>query len=45
MSLKVEKTVTWLLRHGAIKENVTITDEGYILINDLLSWLKKKIWK
>lgn len=42
MSLRVEKTISWLLRHGAIKENVTINNEGYVLINDLLSWLKKK---
>ena len=40
MSPKIEKTISWLLRHGAVKENIDINEQGYVLISDLLSWLK-----
>ena len=42
MSHQVEKTITWLLRHGAIEEKVPINEEGFININNLINWLKKK---
>ena len=42
MTNKLEKTISWLLRHGALKENVSINDEGYVLINDLISWLGQR---
>jgi 2'-phosphotransferase len=42
MDIKTEKTISWLLRHGAIKENITMDNEGFIKINDLLNWLKTK---
>lgn len=42
MSLKTEKTISWLLRHGAKEENIAMNDEGFVKINDLLKWLKTK---
>ena len=42
MSQQVQKTITWLLRHGAIQENVPIDENGFITINNLINWLKKK---
>ena len=29
-----------MLRHEAVKENIDINEQGYVLISDLLSWLK-----
>jgi RNA:NAD 2'-phosphotransferase (TPT1/KptA family)/8-oxo-dGTP pyrophosphatase MutT (NUDIX family) len=40
MELKKLKLITWLLRHGAIKENILIDQEGFIKIDDLINWLK-----
>ena len=42
MSHQVEKTITWLLRHGAVEEKVPINDEGFISITNVINWLKKK---
>lgn len=42
MNQQVQKTITWLLRHGAIQENVPIDENGFITINNLINWLKKK---
>ena len=42
MELRFLKSISWLLRHGAIKENIAINNEGYILISDLLLWLEEK---
>ena len=42
MSHQVQKTITWLLRHGASQENVPIDEDGFITINNLINWLKKK---
>ena len=33
--------ITWLLRHGAIKEKVSIDNEGFVEVEELISWLKK----
>lgn len=37
--IRVSKAMSLLLRHRARNENVPITDQGYILIDDLLTWL------
>ena len=42
MSHQVEKTITWLLRHGAVEEKVPINDEGFITIPNVINWLKNK---
>ena len=34
--------MSFLLRHGCEKEGVSIRADGYVLMNDLLSWLNKK---
>ncbi|KAK6200514.1 phosphotransferase KptA/Tpt1 [Scheffersomyces amazonensis] len=33
----ISKALSYLLRHGAIKENLTISEDGYIKISDLLN--------
>lgn len=42
MSLKEQRarSITYLLRHGAKKENVPIREDGFVSINDILSWRK-----
>ena len=42
MSNQVEKTITWLLRHGAVDEKVPINEEGFITIPNVINWLKNK---
>ena len=42
MSNQVEKTITWLLRHGAVEEKVPINEEGFITIPNVINWLKNK---
>ena len=42
MSQQVEKTITWLLRHGAVEEKVPMNEEGFVEIINLIQWLKKK---
>lgn len=42
MEKKVSKSLTWLLRHGAVKENIKMNEEGYVNIVDILAWLKGK---
>ena len=42
MASRPEKAISWLLRHGAVKEKIDINDDGYVLINDLLSWLQHR---
>ena len=40
-STEISIKITWLLRHGAIKEKVSIDNEGFVEIEELISWLKK----
>ena len=42
MSLKEQRarSITYLLRHGAKKEKVPIREDGFVSINDILSWKK-----
>lgn len=42
MDKKASIKITWLLRHGAIKEKVSIDNEGFVEIKELILWLKKK---
>lgn len=34
--MNVSKTMSYLLRHGATKENIAIRKDGYVLVDDLL---------
>jgi RNA:NAD 2'-phosphotransferase (TPT1/KptA family) len=38
----MSKYLSYLLRHGATKEGLSIDGEGFILVNDLLSFLKAR---
>lgn len=33
----LSKLLSWILRHGIIKENLNMSDTGYVLISDILS--------
>ncbi|KAL0233158.1 hypothetical protein GEMRC1_011903 [Eukaryota sp. GEM-RC1] len=39
MSVRLSKTLSYLLRHGARKENIPISDQGFVLIPDLQNHL------
>jgi 2'-phosphotransferase len=38
----VSKALSWLLRHGAVKEGVTMDAQGYVACDELLRWHKLK---
>lgn len=38
----ISKTLSWLLRHGAIEEKLNIDAEGYINIEDILNHKRLK---
>ena len=38
----ISKALSWLLRHGATKERVTISTDGYVKLSDVLNWRKLK---
>ncbi|KAJ8919269.1 hypothetical protein NQ315_003853 [Exocentrus adspersus] len=35
--LHLSKTLSWLLRHGAIKEGIRISNDGFVLVSDVLN--------
>lgn len=37
IDIKISKTLSWLLRHGAIKESLPISNDGYIDVDIILS--------
>lgn len=39
-NISVSKTLSWLLRHSAIKEGLTINEEGFIKVDELLKHSK-----
>jgi len=41
LQMKTGKRISYLLRHGANKELVKITPQGYITITDIIQWLNK----
>ena len=41
-TVTISKALSWLLRHGATKERVTISADGYVKLSDVLSWRKLK---
>ena len=43
--IKISKSLSYLLRHNAIKDNVKITSDGWININDCLKWLNSNLKK
>jgi 2'-phosphotransferase len=40
---QLSKNMSYLLRHGAVKEGLTIRDDGYILIDDVLKHIQKSM--
>lgn len=34
---RISKSMSWLLRHGAQKEGLSISSDGYVLVSDLLA--------
>jgi putative RNA 2'-phosphotransferase len=38
----ISRSMSFLLRHGAKNEQVPITDDGYVTIADLITWLRSK---
>jgi len=43
IGMLVGKRISYLLRHGAKHEEVAITSQGYILIEDVINWLIKDV--
>jgi 2'-phosphotransferase len=39
-SIQISKSLSWLLRHGATKERIPITADGYVRLSDVLGWGK-----
>lgn len=39
-SIQISKSLSWLLRHGATKERIPITPDGYVKVSDVLAWVK-----
>jgi 2'-phosphotransferase len=35
--IRISKTLSYLLRHGALEEKLSIDSEGYVPINEILS--------
>ena len=35
--VKISKTLSYILRHGAIKENIPIALDGYVTLTDLVT--------
>ncbi|EMH75595.1 hypothetical protein EHI8A_129160 [Entamoeba histolytica HM-1:IMSS-B] len=35
--VEISKRLSYILRHGAIKERIPITNDGWVLIKDLLN--------
>lgn len=35
--VQLSKTVTWLLRHGAKSEGLSMREDGYVRVRDLVS--------
>ncbi|GAB5592938.1 tRNA 2'-phosphotransferase [Umbelopsis nana] len=40
----LSKALSYILRHGAAKEKLTMTDDGYILVNEILNRPKLKAY-
>lgn len=38
----ISKSMSWLLRHGAVNENVTIDSSGYVPMEELIQFMKGK---
>jgi 2'-phosphotransferase len=41
-TVTISKALSWLLRHGATKERVSISADGYVKLSDVLNWRKLK---
>ena len=35
--VQLSKAISWLLRHGAIKEGLTIRPDGFIMLDEVMS--------
>lgn len=38
--VKQSKALSWILRHGAVKEGIPITSDGWVLLSDLFGMRK-----
>lgn len=38
----VSKTLSWVLRHGAVQEGLTIESSGYVPLEEVMQFLRKK---
>ena len=38
----ISKAMSWLLRHGAVKEKVTIDSSGYVPLEELIQYMRGK---
>jgi 2'-phosphotransferase len=38
----ISKCLSFILRHGATKEGINITTDGFVLVSDILAWNKIK---
>lgn len=43
--IQISKTLSYLLRHGAVKENLPIDSKGYVAVDDLLRHRKLKSYR
>ena len=43
MEVRIGKKMSYLLRHGAQENGVAISSDGYVLMDDLLSYLGNKV--
>ena len=41
-NVRLSKAMSWLLRHGAVKEGVKINADGYVKMSDMLDYLAKE---
>jgi 2'-phosphotransferase len=37
-TVEISKTLSFILRHGATKEGLNITSDGYVSVKELLAW-------
>jgi putative RNA 2'-phosphotransferase len=40
--ISLSKRISFLLRHGAVREHVPIDEQGWVFVSDLLAWLNRE---
>lgn len=43
LEIRIGKKMSYLLRHGAQESGITISSDGYVLMDDLLDYLGPKV--